>query len=206
LQLLREAPTLNAGVSAELEEVEEELATPAVDSITASGTAADMDTGNPEDIEGGKGGLTARGGGSAATVTAEGDVAPPTTASKKGFTQVITSVFSITFLAEWGDRSQIATIALAAAKDPIGVCVGGILGHAVCTAIAVIGGRLLATRISERTVAYVGGVLFLTFAVHSFIVGPPGSDTESFGLMSFLTPSPKEASLTGMTGSHGKLL
>jgi len=28
--------------------------------------------------------------------------------------------FTMTLLAEWGDRSQIATIALAAAKDPVG--------------------------------------------------------------------------------------
>jgi putative Ca2+/H+ antiporter (TMEM165/GDT1 family) len=78
----------------------------------------------------------------------------------------------LTFLAEWGDRSQIATIALAAAKDPYGVTIGGILGHAFCTGLAVGGGRLLAARISEKTVAYVGGITFLAFALHAFFVGP----------------------------------
>lgn len=33
---------------------------------------------------------------------------------------ILTQAFTITFLAEWGDRSQIATIAMAAAQDPIG--------------------------------------------------------------------------------------
>jgi len=74
--------------------------------------------------------------------------------------------FILTFLAEWGDRSQIATIALAAYKDPYGVTVGGILGHALCTGLAVVGGRMLAASISERTVALAGGVLFLLFAAH----------------------------------------
>ncbi len=85
---------------------------------------------------------------------------------------VFTQALTLTFLAEWGDRSQIATIALAASKDPMGVIFGGLLGHALCTGIAVIGGRMLAARISERTVAIVGGVLFIFFALHSFIVGP----------------------------------
>lgn len=80
--------------------------------------------------------------------------------------------FTITFLAEWGDRSQIATIAMAAAQNALGVCLGAVLGHSLCTGIAVIGGRMLASRISERTVAYIGGTLFLVFALHSLIVGP----------------------------------
>merc|ERR1719167_2022914 len=55
--------------------------------------------------------------------------------------------FTMTMLAEWGDRSQLATVILAARED---VC--GILGHALCTGLAVLGGRLIATRISVRTV------------------------------------------------------
>jgi putative Ca2+/H+ antiporter (TMEM165/GDT1 family) len=71
--------------------------------------------------------------------------------------------FSLTFLAEWGDRTQIATIALAAAKNPWGVTLGAIGGHAICTVIAVAGGRLIAGKISEKTITILGGGLFLMF-------------------------------------------
>ena len=84
---------------------------------------------------------------------------------------VLTQAFTITFFAEWGDRSQIATIALAAHKDPYGVTVGGVLGHAMCTGLAVVGGRYLAGKIPERTVLFAGGVLFVLFAIHAFVVG-----------------------------------
>uniref|UniRef100_A0A7S4LFL3 GDT1 family protein n=1 Tax=Eutreptiella gymnastica TaxID=73025 RepID=A0A7S4LFL3_9EUGL len=77
---------------------------------------------------------------------------------------IFAQAFSLTFLAEWGDRSQIATIAMAAAKNPYAVTLGGIFGHSLCTGLAVIGGRLLAQKISPRTVSYLGGVLFLVFA------------------------------------------
>lgn len=80
--------------------------------------------------------------------------------------------FILTFVAEWGDRSQIATIALAAQKDPYGVTAGGILGHSMCTGLAVVGGRMLAASISERTVALSGGVLFVLFALHGVYTGP----------------------------------
>jgi putative Ca2+/H+ antiporter (TMEM165/GDT1 family) len=58
--------------------------------------------------------------------------------------------FIMTFLGEWGDRSQIATIAMAAGQDYWWVTLGAITGHACCTGIAVIGGRALAGRVSMR--------------------------------------------------------
>jgi putative Ca2+/H+ antiporter (TMEM165/GDT1 family) len=82
---------------------------------------------------------------------------------------ILIKTFTLTFVAEWGDRSQIATIALAAAKDVYGVTLGGIIGHAICTAIAVIGGKLLAERISERTMLYLGGCVFLMFGLIDLI-------------------------------------
>lgn len=65
--------------------------------------------------------------------------------------------FTLTFLAEWGDRSQLTTIILAARENVYGVVLGGIAGHALCTGIAVIGGKLVATQISVRT----GIILFV---------------------------------------------
>ena len=84
---------------------------------------------------------------------------------------VLTQAFTMTFFAEWGDRSQIATIALAAHKDPYGVTLGGCIGHSLCTGIAVVGGRYLAGKIPERTVLLAGGILFVLFAIHALIWG-----------------------------------
>ena len=80
---------------------------------------------------------------------------------------IVLTALTLTFVAEWGDRSQIATIALASAKNPLGVTAGGILGHSICTASACIGGRLLASNISEKSVSQWGGVVFLLFGLHS---------------------------------------
>lgn len=88
------------------------------------------------------------------------------------FSRLFLKAFTLTFLAEWGDRSQIATIGLAAQEDVIGVSLGGILGHMACTGAAVMGGRHLAQHINERTVAIFGGVMFLIFAAHSIYEGP----------------------------------
>ena len=36
-------------------------------------------------------------------------------------------------------------------QDVVGVTIGGFLGHGLCTALAVVGGRMIAQRISART-------------------------------------------------------
>ncbi|KAF9670416.1 hypothetical protein SADUNF_Sadunf13G0066000 [Salix dunnii] len=80
-------------------------------------------------------------------------------------TPIFLESFILTFLAEWGDRSQIATIALATHKNALGVAVGATLGHTICTSVAVVGGSMLASKISQGTVATIGGLLFLCFSL-----------------------------------------
>ena len=53
--------------------------------------------------------------------------------------RIFIQAFTMTFLAEWGDRSQLATIILAARENVSAVVIAGILGHAFCTGLAVLG-------------------------------------------------------------------
>lgn len=85
---------------------------------------------------------------------------------------IIAQAFTLTFLAEWGDRSQITTIGLAASANVVGVTLGGVVGHAVCTGAAVLGGKQLASHIDERTVGVIGGVMFLIFGALAVYEGP----------------------------------
>ncbi|KAL9426946.1 hypothetical protein AB3S75_033681 [Citrus x aurantiifolia] len=87
-------------------------------------------------------------------------------------TPIFLESFILTFLAEWGDRSQIATIALATHKNAVGVAVGATIGHTICTSLAVVGGSMLASKISQRTVATIGGLLFLCFSLSSYFYPP----------------------------------
>lgn len=80
--------------------------------------------------------------------------------------------FTLTALAEWGDRSQVATILLSAYNDPFSVFLGSIIGHSICTGLACYSGKYLSKFISPRMVTISGGILFLAFAVTGIIVGP----------------------------------
>ncbi|XP_060102362.1 transmembrane protein 165 [Heteronotia binoei] len=107
-----------------------------------------------------------------------GDVetgAGPTLPQKKWLhfiSPIFVQAFTLTFLAEWGDRSQLTTIVLAAREDPYGVAVGGTFGHSLCTGLAVIGGRMIAQKISVRTVTIIGGIVFLAFAFSALFISP----------------------------------
>lgn len=144
VRLLREGLAMDkeAGVDEELAEVEEEIA------------LSNMNE-NMADLEGGKSKET---GAAAQIKDLLSFVLSP----------VWIQVFVMTFLGEWGDRSQIATIAMAAGSDYWFVIFGAVIGHALCTAAACVGGQLLASRISMRTVTIGGSIAFFVFAVMYF--------------------------------------
>jgi Ca2+/H+ antiporter, TMEM165/GDT1 family len=79
--------------------------------------------------------------------------------------------FVLVFMGELGDRTQITTITLAATNNALGITLGSIVGHGICTAIAVMGGKLIAGHISERRVTTISGILFLVFAGVSWYEG-----------------------------------
>lgn len=91
---------------------------------------------------------------------------------RKYLSTILLQAFILTFLAEWGDRSQISTIILGARENMVGTVMGGILGHGLCTGLAVIGGRMIAQRISVKTVTLVGAFVFLFFAFSAFFIDP----------------------------------
>jgi len=155
VKLITESRQMEANrVSEELEEVEEELLV--VGKKKRREEVEDDDDKKDEENNNKK-----------KTPISSGSISPTTRKKATTWYSVFVQSLTLTFLAEWGDRSQIATIALAAAKNPIGVTVGGCLGHALCTGLAVIGGRMLAARISEKIVAFYGGCIFLVFGFHS---------------------------------------
>lgn len=74
-------------------------------------------------------------------------------------------IFSMTFLAEWGDRSQITTIAMAAGADWLQIIIGASLGHMICTLLAVLSGQFISTKISLKTILLSGSIAFFIFSM-----------------------------------------
>lgn len=76
---------------------------------------------------------------------------------------------ALIFLSEWGDRSMLATVTLAATRSPAGTFFGGILGHLGAGVLAVAGGGFLLNRISGRTLKTVTALLFAMFGVTTLL-------------------------------------
>ena len=82
---------------------------------------------------------------------------------------VIWEAFGLVFIAELGDRTQFATIFLAAAPGFTfaGLLAGSLLGHGLVTALAVGAGQWIGKRVNEALLYRLSGGLFLVFGLVS---------------------------------------
>lgn len=81
--------------------------------------------------------------------------------------RLILTVFGIVFLAELGDKTQLATV-LFAAKSPgnlAAVFVGASLALVTASAIGVLAGSLLAQFLNPKVLAYLAGAGFVLIGI-----------------------------------------
>ncbi len=80
--------------------------------------------------------------------------------------RVMLSTFALLFVAELGDKTQLAVISMTAKhKMPLWVFLGATLALAAVTAIGVLGGGLLTRFIPELVLRKIAAVLFVVMGV-----------------------------------------
>ncbi len=80
--------------------------------------------------------------------------------------KIFVTTFGLIFLAELGDKTQLAAIAMTArSQSPLAVFLGAMAGFGLLTLIGVVFGGLLAKFVPELYVRVGGGVLFILFGI-----------------------------------------
>jgi len=88
---------------------------------------------------------------------------------KAQWTKIFIKCFMPMFIAEWGDRTQIAMIGQHASQPLVPVCLGSLAAFFVLTASAVAAGSMLHDRqVSERLVHFISALSFAVFALLAF--------------------------------------
>jgi len=80
------------------------------------------------------------------------------------------SVAVAVFVAELGDKTQLATATLAAQGPPVLVWIGATIGIIAAGAVGVVVGRFIGARLPERATRIGSAVLFAVFGVALIVV------------------------------------
>ncbi|RDG38328.1 TMEM165/GDT1 family protein [Streptomyces corynorhini] len=84
-----------------------------------------------------------------------------------GFWPVYSTAFMAVFISEWGDLTQITTANLAASNGTWSTAIGSAAALMSVSALALLAGRFIATRVPLKTVQRIGGLCMLGLAVWS---------------------------------------
>jgi putative Ca2+/H+ antiporter (TMEM165/GDT1 family) len=85
--------------------------------------------------------------------------------------KIFAAVFSSIFIAELGDKTQLATLLFASEKE-IGrwtVFTGASLALIVTSAIGVIAGSAISHYVSEKTLHYAAGICFIAIGIWTLV-------------------------------------
>ncbi|MFJ9030649.1 TMEM165/GDT1 family protein [Streptomyces sp. NPDC102274] len=84
-----------------------------------------------------------------------------------GFWPVYSTAFMAVFISEWGDLTQITTANLAASNGTWSTAIGSAAALMSVSALALLAGRFIATRVPLKTVQRIGGLCMLGLAIWS---------------------------------------
>lgn len=85
--------------------------------------------------------------------------------------KIFFTVFSVVFVAELGDKTQLATLLFAADKEvnKLMVFIGASLALILASGIGVLAGTLISQYVSEKSLNYLAGAGFLVIGLWTLI-------------------------------------
>ena len=87
--------------------------------------------------------------------------------------KILTTVFTSVFIAELGDKTQLATMLFATNKDisKLTVFVGAALALVLTSAIGVAAGSIISQYVSEKTLQVLAGIGFIGIGIWTLVKG-----------------------------------
>lgn len=81
--------------------------------------------------------------------------------------KILSTVFTAVFIAELGDKTQLATMLFASDKDTskLTVFIGASLALILTSAIGVLAGSVISQYVSEKTLSYLAGAGFIAIGI-----------------------------------------
>jgi len=80
--------------------------------------------------------------------------------------KIITATFTVVFIAELADKTQMVGISMSAKSGkPLAVWAGSVLAYAVVTILSVLLGAVLSKYLKPELIRYTGALLFIAIGV-----------------------------------------